>query len=75
MLTFRGRNFENFDFWRISTRKYVKKMAKNEKIAEISPFLPDKIPKKGFFQKISSRASRYHLEEDSWQFIAFIHNL
>ena len=108
VLTFRGRNFENIDFWRISTRKYVKNMAKNcqslfslleegilkilifgenpqwnmskiwwknEKSAEISPFLPDKIQKKSFFQKISSRASRYYLEEHPGQFTAFTHNL
>ena len=52
-----------------------KKWPKNEKSGEISPFLPDKIPKKVFFQKISSRASRYYLEEHPGQFTAFTHNL
>ena len=51
------------------------KTAKNGKSAEISPFWPDKIQKNSFFQKISSRASRYYLEEHPGQFIAFIHNL
>ena len=50
------------------------KTAKNGKSAEISPSWLDKIQKKTFFQKISSRVSRYHLKEDPEQFIAFIHN-
>ena len=45
------------------------------KSAEISAFWPNKIQKNSFFQKISSRAPRYYLEEHPGQFIAFIHNL
>ena len=56
-------------------QKYGQKLLKSGKSAEISPFWPDKIQKNRFFQKISSRASRYYLEEHPGQFIAFTHNL
>ena len=46
---------------------------KNEKIAQISPFLASKISKKYFFQKNSSRASRYYIEEDPDPFSALTH--
>ena len=50
----------------------LKKMLKN---AKISPFKAHKTSKKNFFQKNSSKASRYYIGEDPDRFSAIIHNL
>ena len=47
-------------------------MAKNWKNAKIWPILGHKISKNNVFKKNSSRASRYHVEEDPDPFTAII---